>query len=228
MKKITQSEFDKILKDHKKWLSGDSRGVRACLSNCDFRNCDFHNCDLRNCDFHNCDFRNRDFRNCDFRNCDFRGNDLSGCDFRNCDLHNCDLRDNELSGSDFRNYDLRNCDLRGSGLRNYDLRNCDLTGSDLRGSDLRNCVGNRKEVKSLFVSEEYPITYTSTHICIGCENHEIAEWWGFDDERIAKMDGVKALEFWKKWKSVIKNVIEISPARGPGVKSVENKYEVET
>jgi len=47
---------------------------------------------------------------------------------------------------------------------------------------------------------------------IGCELHNIDDWWGFDDDRILEMNGDKALSFWKEWKETIKMIIEKSPA----------------
>ena len=87
----------------------------------------------------------------------------------------------------------------------------DLSGTDLSGTDLRGAIGNMKELKSLFITQ-YAIVYTSKFLQIGCERHEIAEWWAFDDGRILEMDGERALQFWRTWKMIIKQIIEISPA----------------
>ena len=63
-----------------------------------------------------------------------------------------------------------------------------------------------------FCSSVYPIVYTSEYLQIGCERHEIKDWREFNDERILRMDGKRALEFWQKWKSFIFTAIEIEPA----------------
>jgi hypothetical protein len=34
---------------------------------------------------------------------------------------------------------------------------------------------------------------------IGCQQHSITDWAGFDDARIASMDSA-ALEFWREWR----------------------------
>ena len=47
---------------------------------------------------------------------------------------------------------------------------------------------------------------------IGCELHNIDDWWEFDDDRILEMDGDTALSFWKEWRETIKMIIEKSPA----------------
>ena len=77
-------------------------------------------------------------------------------------------------------------------------------------ADLSGATGNMGELKSLFL-ETWPITYTAEVMQIGCERHPIEEWWAFDDERIARMDS-EALDWWKKWKPVLQQIIEMSPA----------------
>ncbi len=64
----------------------------------------------------------------------------------------------------------------------------------------------------MFISEIYPITYTSEYLQIGCELHKISEWWSFDDDRIRRMDCQKALDFWAENKEFIKMTLEKYPA----------------
>jgi hypothetical protein len=47
---------------------------------------------------------------------------------------------------------------------------------------------------------------------IGCQNHSIEEWFKFEDEYVGSME-CRALDWWKKWKPVLKQIIEISPAK---------------
>ena len=107
-----------------------------------------------------------------------------------------------LSGEEGESADLRGANLSGANL----------SGSNLSGADLNHCSGNRQEIKSLFVSEAYPITYTAEYLQIGCQRHAIADWWEFSDGRIIDMDGKKALKFWREWKDTIRAIIEKSPA----------------
>ena len=111
---------------------------------------------------------------------------------------------------------LSDANLSGADLSCADLRGADLRGADLRDADLSGALGNRNQIKSIFASEDYPIVYTSGYLQIGCERHEISKWWTFNDRRILEMDGKRALEFWNKWKPVIKQVIEFSPAAPTG------------
>ena len=108
---------------------------------------------------------------------------------------------------------LRDANLEGASLRGASLRGASLEGASLRGANLWNCSGNRNQIKSIFISEKYPITYTSEVMLIGCENHPINEWWEFDDKRILQMDGKTALKFWREHKELIKQIIDKCPAK---------------
>lgn len=83
-------------------------------------------------------------------------------------------------------------------------------------ANLRYATGNRREIKSLFVCDVYSITYTAEYLQIGCEKHKINEWLDFDDARIHKMDGDKAIEFWAENKDFIFTAIEKYPANKTG------------
>jgi hypothetical protein len=97
-----------------------------------------------------------------------------------------------------------------ANLYDVDLRGANLYGADLRGANLRDAAGNMNQLKSMQVNN-WPVSYTADRLQIGCQNHSIEEWKNFDDEQIQSMTG-GALEWWKTWKPVIFNIIEISPA----------------
>jgi len=117
----------------------------------------------------------------------------------------------DLSHSKLICADLRRTKLMGANLNGSNLVSCDLEGADLTGALLRGAIGNLKNIKSICV-DRYEINYTSDVLQIGCQQHPINDWWGFEDYEIIKMDGEKALVWWKKWKGLIKTIIEASPA----------------
>lgn len=80
----------------------------------------------------------------------------------------------------------------------------------LRGADLHGAVGNMRELRSMQI-ETYPVTYTASHMQIGCQRHTLEEWWSFDDEKIKGMDA-RALEWWRKWRPLLQQIIETAPA----------------
>jgi hypothetical protein len=54
----------------------------------------------------------------------------------------------------------------------------------------------------------YYITITKTNMCIGCEGHSIEDWKSFTDDRILKMDGKRALVFWRRYKKLLFTIID--------------------
>ena len=55
-------------------------------------------------------------------------------------------------------------------------------------------------VKTFGNGFNYGITVTDKHIKIGCQQHLKSKWLNFSDKEILKMDGKKALEFWRIFK----------------------------
>ena len=102
--------------------------------------------------------------------------------------------------------------LTGANLTEANLTGADLSRADLTEANLRGATGLNHWIKCIQV-EDWPITYTSEVIQIGCQRHAIEEWRAFSDLEISEMDKSKALKFWKKWKATIFQIIEMSPAR---------------
>lgn len=63
-----------------------------------------------------------------------------------------------------------------------------------------------------------PVLIFDQHMKIGCELHSIAEWAAFDNERIARMDGVIARRFWDQHKAAI---LALAASDGRGVQATE-------
>ena len=145
---------------------------------------------------------------------------LSSADLSSADLRSADLRSADLSSADLRYADLRSANLRSANLRYANLSYADLRYADLRSANLRYAdlsyadlsyaTGEMTYIKSL-QCEKYHISYTHSKLNIGCQSHTVKEWQEFSDDVISEMDN-GALEWWTKWKPVIMNIIEISPA----------------
>ncbi|WP_238908139.1 pentapeptide repeat-containing protein, partial [Achromobacter ruhlandii] len=128
-------------------------------------------------------------------------------------------------------------DLRGAYLGGANLRDADLGGADLRDADLRGAYlgganlgelrsiwgasGNLRELKAV-QCDTWPVTYTATHMQIGCQFHTLEAWWSFTDEQIARMDS-SALAWWQKWKPVLHTIVTMSPAVPGGEKPAEQQ-----
>ena len=146
----------------------------------------------------------------------FTGKIIHSGDFYN--VKEC-LFDAIENGANLEGVNLRGANLRGADLRGANLHGADLRGANLRGANLWWCAGNKCEIKSLWFSDTYPITYTAEYMQIGCERHKIADWWVFDDKRILAMDGKKALKFWRENKDLIRQIIDANPAKPTGKES---------
>ena len=118
-------------------------------------------------------------------------------------LCNANLRYTNLRGANLGSADLSYANLRGANL-GY----ADLSSADLRYADLRWCIGNMREIKSAQF-DTYDVTWTKDTLAIGCQQHPIKDWWQFDDTTITNMDS-DALLWWKKWKLVLQQIIEMS------------------
>ena len=157
------------------------------------------------------------------------GADLSGANLTDADLSGADLTRAKLTGADLTHANLSGANLTGAKLTDANLSGADLFSADLTranlsdakltranltGANLADAAGNKCQVKS-FQIEKYSVTYTASVLQIGCENYEIDDWWGFDDIVISKMDR-GALDWWKRWKPVLRQIIEMSPATPTG------------
>ncbi|MCV6805174.1 pentapeptide repeat-containing protein [Achromobacter ruhlandii] len=152
-------------------------------------------------------------------------------------LRGANLRDADLGGASLRGANLRDADLRGAYLGGANLRDADLRGAYLGGANLRDAYlgganlgelrsiwgasGNLRELKAV-QCDTWPVTYTATHMQIGCQFHTLEAWWSFTDEQIARMDS-SALAWWQKWKPVLHTIVTMSPAVPGGEKPAEQQ-----
>ena len=122
--------------------------------------------------------------------------------------------DDDLSGAN-----LSGADLSGAALRYADLSGADLSGADLSGADLRyanlscaNLRGEKLRSTPVFIHGlPWLVTVTNEFLTIGCQRHSHAEWAEFDDEKISRME-YRALDFWRRWKTVLLGVCAIQAA----------------
>ena len=111
--------------------------------------------------------------------------------------------------------DLSCANLSCANLSGANLSGANLSGANLSGANLCGAVGNLLHLKTI-ICDTYTVTYTAEAMQIGCQRHAIKDWWEFDDERIVGMDGKAALKFWRKWKPLLQQIIEASPAEPTG------------
>ena len=116
---IKGKTLEKILEDHKHWLSRDIDGwgnMRANLNSADLSNANLSYADLRCANSNNANLKGADLRYINLRNADLRGTNLSGADLRCTDLNGANL-----SGADLKYADLSDANLSSADLSNVKL-----------------------------------------------------------------------------------------------------------
>ena len=132
MQTFTKQELDKILDNHKLWLSsGGKKGERADLSYADLSYAD-----LRYADLSSADLCYADLSYADLSYADLYSANLSYADLYSANLSYADLSYADLSYADLRYANLRYADLYSANLSYADLSYADLSYADLRYADL--------------------------------------------------------------------------------------------
>ncbi|UFS66925.1 pentapeptide repeat-containing protein [Paracoccus denitrificans] len=149
------------------------------------------------------------------RDADLGGADLVGASLRGAYLGGAYLRGAYLGDADLRDADLGGADLGGADLGGAYLRGAYLGDADLGGANLNGVCGLNDWIKCIQV-EDWPISYTSEVMQIGCHRHSFDAWRNFSDAEIRAMGGMRALNFWRKWKAWVFQTIEMAPAKPTG------------
>ena len=122
----------------------------------------------------------------------------------------------DLSGADLSRADLSGADLSRANLSGADLSRANLSRADLSWADLSRANLSRANDERIIIEKtpiqiatgEYHVIIFDAHMKIGCEFHSLADWWNFDNERVAQMDGTRSRRFWDIWKAPLMAVCE--------------------
>ena len=161
MRKIDEAKLNKILSNHKLWLTNKPNGIRADLKGVNLKGVNLSGADLKyvnlgcvdlsgadlkganlsGANLGCADLRDADLRSADLKGAYLKGANLSGADLRSADLRSAnlwdaDLRCANLSGANLGCADLRDANLRDVNLRDVNLYGTNLSGADLKGADL--------------------------------------------------------------------------------------------
>ena len=192
---FTPEQLAEILKAHCKWLWGERDGERANLTDAVLTRANLRGANLTDAVL-TCAVLTRA--------------DLTDADMRGANLTDADMRGANLTDAVLTRAVLTRADLRGAVLRGANLTDANLTGAAYWDT-----TGDRRYIKSMQL-ERYSVVYTHDRLQVGCKQYAIEDWWSLDDDRIASMDPDCALEWWRKWKPVLQQVIELSPAEPTG------------
>ena len=136
-------------------------------------------------------------------------------------LADANLAGANLAGANLAGANLADANLAGADLADANLAGADLADADLAGAKWRNGIVLRRAPLMLY-GLDYPVIILDDHMQIGCELHSIAEWGSFDNERIARMDGVRARRFWDRHKVALL-ALAASDGRGVAATSAETE-----
>lgn len=212
MKTITQDQLADIVEKHKIWFCDHTRGEQA----------DFRNHDLQGMMFDGVILPKAVFDNANLDNASFTGATLTGSSFVNASLVSTNMIGSRLESVDFSNACLRGAVLNksllvkscmvGTNLIDASLVGATMTGTRLDDvKSMWDTTGNGSEIITVR-TDRWTVNYTKTHMQVGINKFLIDEWWGFSDAQISGM-AKNAIEWWEKWKPILKQIIEISPAK---------------
>ncbi len=90
--------------------------------------------------------------------------------------------------------------LVAASLVEADLDGVSLVGASLVEANLDGVIWRKgvvlRRCPLQLLGLDYPVTILDDHMEIGCQFHTIADWRGFDNDAIARMDGRRARKFW--------------------------------
>ena len=142
---------------------------------------------------------------------DLRGADLTDANLTYANLTRANLTYANLTRANLTRANLTRANLTDANLTDADLTDANLTRANLAGvASILGIVGNMQNIKSI-QADYWPVSYTTTHMQVGCQLHLISEWWAFSLGEIAQMDD-RAAAWWVVWKPILQTIIEVSPA----------------
>ena len=107
-----------------------------------------------------------------------------------------------LRGANLSGANLSDASLSGADLRDASLSDAYLSGANLSDASFGEGVTAEQGVLQL-IGLRWDVIIFDAHMRIGCQMHPLSDWASFDDRRIAEMDGVHALRFWRQHKSAL-------------------------
>ena len=194
MRKISQEELNKILKEHELWLKGEGRKC-ADLSNANLRGINLSNVDLTGANLNNADLNNADLSNTDFSNVNLRCANLEDANLRGATLVHTDLKCNTLIRADLTSANLSNANLSSANLSNADLKdiktNIHTIGYNLACPEKGSFIGYKKAggcIVKLLILEDSKRSSATTIKC-RCDKAKVLDIENIEtEEKITKIN----------------------------------------
>lgn len=112
MKRLSQSELNKILKNHWKFVNNEPNGCKADFCDCDLTGCS--ELALTGADLAYVNFRNANLKGMDLSGANLNYTDLRGANFTNVDLCGAWMMHAKVDGVNFTNTDFYKAYVNGT------------------------------------------------------------------------------------------------------------------
>ena len=172
---ITSQDLPAVLVAHKKWLNGEPDGTRANLADANLTGAKLAGANLAGANL--------------------TGAKLAGANLADANLARANLTDANLTGAKLAGANLAGANLADANLADANLTDANLARAKFENTRWRGGVVITR-VPLQLAGLPYIVYILDNHMQIGCELHKLADWATFDNERIARMDDIKARKFW--------------------------------
>jgi len=186
MKKLTQDEVNVICDAHEIWLADKTKGARA-------------------------NFYKYDISGLYFSDRNLTDANMTEANMTRANMARANMTRANMTRANMTDVDMTRANMTDVDMTEANMTRANMTRANMTEANMHGCIGNSRQIKSIFISADYPITYTSTILQIGCKKFPISEWWDFNDAVIEGFEG-GALALWKKHKGLIRQIIEDFPA----------------
>ena len=130
----------------------------------------------------------------------------------------CDASYASFTDSTWVDGDMTDCKFKTATFGGATFQNVDFYGSDFRDATIRpdteflrcgmwDVQGNNGVIRS-YQLPHWTVVVCRDRIQIGCQNHPIQAWMGFDNEEIRKMSGY-ALHWWGIYKPLVMQLAKL-------------------
>ena len=143
---------------------------------------------------------------------------LEGVKGQGAEFRECDATYASFSGSTWIDGFMTGCNFRTAMFGGATFQNVDFYGSDFRYStinpdtvfltcNMRNVQGNSGVIRT-YQLPDWTVVMCHDRIQIGCQNHPIQDWMGFDDKALRKMS-VRAPRWWGIYKDLVMQLAKL-------------------
>ncbi|EEO8547045.1 pentapeptide repeat-containing protein [Salmonella enterica] len=200
---MNSADLSKILEEHKVWITSmRESGSRANLYGANLRGANLYDANLYGANLRGTNLCGANLYDANLYGANLYDANLCDANLRGANLYGANLCGANLYGANLYDANLCDANLYGANLYGANLRGTNLCGANLYGANL--CGANLPDLTFVILGEKYFISITNgEYVRAGCQNHTVEEWRKYSKQKIAEMDGRKALKFYPRLLSII-------------------------